>query len=69
MSTRFEKVFAISLATALFCAIQGCGNSNKATLPTDALTEEQKAAIKAEDDRVNDEESQGSFGKSKAKKK
>ncbi len=45
----------------------GCGGSSQAILPTGELTEEQKAAVKAEDDRVNDEESQGSFGKKKKK--
>jgi len=49
-------------------SIVGCGGSNEAIIPKDALTEEQKAAIKADDQRIADEESQGS-NKSKSKKK
>ncbi len=48
--------------------ITGCGGSNETILPKDALTEEQKNAIKADDARIADEESQG-MNKNKPKKK
>lgn len=54
------QILAIGLPLLL-----GCSQSNQAILPSGQLTEEQKAAIKADDDRVNQEESQGSFGKKK----
>jgi len=38
--------------------LAGCGDG-KAVIPTTELTEEQKAAIKAEDAKVADEESHG----------
>ena len=37
----------------------GCGGGNDIQLPTDQLTEEQKAQIKKDDAKVADEESQG----------
>jgi len=43
----------------------GCGGSNEAIMPTTPLTDEQKAAIKAEDAAIEDEESQGSNKKKK----
>ncbi|MBU6173863.1 MAG: hypothetical protein KGQ60_08670 [Planctomycetes bacterium] len=58
----------ILLVAFMTISIVGCGGSNEAIIPKDALTEEQKAAIKADDQRIADEESQGS-NKSKSKKK
>jgi hypothetical protein len=46
----------------------GCEGSRKATLPTTELTDEQKAALQAEDRRIDDEESQGHANKPKKKK-
>ena len=43
----------------------GCGGSNEAIMPTTPLTDEQKAAVKAEDAAIEDEESQGSNKKKK----
>ncbi len=57
--------FACFLLTMNFVA--GCGPA-PSVIPTDALTEEQKAAIKAEDDAVAMEESQGSVAKTKRRK-
>lgn len=47
----------------------GCSNSNQAILPSGDLSEEQKAAVKAEDARVEEEESQGKMNKPNTKKK
>lgn len=58
--------FACLLLAVNFAA--GCGPA-PSVIPTDALTDEQKAAIKAEDDAVAMEESQGSIAKTKKKKK
>jgi predicted small lipoprotein YifL len=52
--------FAISLA--------GCGGGGPAIIPSSELTEEQKAAIKAADEAVDDEESQGKNPANKKKK-
>jgi hypothetical protein len=47
----------------------GCGSStSQAILPSGELTDEQKAAVKAEDARIEDEESQGKMKKPKSKK-
>lgn len=43
----------IMLAVALI----GCGGSNETIIPTDKLTDEQNAAVKAEDEAIEDEES------------
>lgn len=59
---RVPAVMSIFLLLVMICMI-GCDGSNASLVPTGQLTEEQKAAIKADDERVNDEESQGSFGK------
>ncbi len=47
----------------------GCGQSNQAIMPVGELTEEQKAAVKAEDASVEEEESQGKIKGGKAVKK
>lgn len=45
---------------ALLAALAvGCGGGEKALLPKDDLTEEQKAKVKQEDALIADEESQG----------
>ncbi len=49
------------------CYLVGCG-SQKTVLPTTAFTEEQIKAIQAEDQHIEDEESQGSNKKPKRKK-
>ena len=46
------------LACLLAAGTPGCGDS-KVVIPTTELTEEQKQAIKAEDDKVAEEESHG----------
>jgi hypothetical protein len=51
-------IFRILLLLAAIMGFLGCGEP-KADLPTTELTEEQKAAIKAEDAKVADEESHG----------
>ena len=48
--------------TLLAATVIGCGNS-ETVIPTEAFTDEQKAAIKAEDAAVEDEESQGKMKK------
>ncbi len=58
----------VGLALVLVSTFVGCGDSNTITLPTDKLTAEQEAQVKMEDQRVEDEESQGQL-KKKAKKK
>lgn len=69
--TMLKKKLVLVLALAglglMHCA--GCGGSNKTVLPTDELTEEQKAAIMAEDARIDDEESRGSVNNAPKKKK
>ena len=59
-----KKIFGLAMFSLLFATI-GCGGSNEAIMPSSALTEEQKAAVKAEDAAVADEESQGSNKKKK----
>ena len=54
-----------ALVGCLLFSVVGCGGSNEAIIPTTELTDEQKAAIKVEDDSVADEESQGSNKKKK----
>ena len=50
----------------LVAFVAGCDSGNTIVLPTDKLTPEQEAKIKIEDQKVDDEESQGKKG---AKKK
>jgi hypothetical protein len=59
-----KKFLALVLLVLVFKAV-GCGGSNEAIIPTTPLTDEQKAAVKAEDQAVEDEESQGSNKKKK----
>jgi hypothetical protein len=49
-------------------SIAGCSGGGPAIVPTTELTEEQKAAIKAADAAVDDEESQGKNPANKKKK-
>jgi hypothetical protein len=51
-----------------FVFVLGCGSSRN-VLPTTELTDEQKAAIKADDERVANEESQGKNPANNKKKK
>jgi hypothetical protein len=51
-------IFRILLLMVAMVGFLGCGEP-KAELPTTELTEEQIAAIKAEDAKVADEESHG----------
>jgi hypothetical protein len=59
------KKFLALVLLALVLKSVGCGGSNEAIIPTTPLTDEQKAAVKAEDQAVEDEESQGSNKKKK----
>ncbi len=52
------RVLITFLPLCLMLVISGCG-SQETVLPTDPFTEEQKAAIKAEDEAVADDESGG----------
>lgn len=61
-----KKQFVWLFFSLLIVAAVGCGGgSNQAILPTGQLTEEQKAAVKAADKQVDEEESQGNFNKRK----
>ncbi len=62
------KIRTAVLMVLCLSSYLGCGQP-KTILPTGELTEEQKAAIKADDARVADEESQGSIHKKKGGKK
>jgi hypothetical protein len=53
------------LIAGLLVSVVGCGGSSEAIIPSTPLTDEQKAAVKVEDDSVADEESQGSNKKKK----
>jgi hypothetical protein len=59
-----KKIIGFTMFGLLLATV-GCGGSNQAIMPSSALTDEQKAAIKAEDAAVADEESQGSNNKKK----
>ncbi len=50
------KLCSAFLMTTLIL-LAGCGGSSETILPTTELTEEQKAAVRAEDAAVADEES------------
>ncbi|MFO0939533.1 MAG: hypothetical protein U0930_02080 [Pirellulales bacterium] len=64
--TPFIRYFECVLFGSLIFVAVGCGSGSKqAVLPTGQLTEEQKAAVKAADSRVDEEESQGNFNKRK----
>lgn len=69
MSTHHQyKIYLITFI-AITLSSAGCSSgSNQAILPGTELTDEQKAAIKAEDARIDDEESQGKMKKPKSKK-
>ena len=48
------------ICLALFAiTLSGCGGNGEIKIPTEKLTAEQEAAIKADDKKVADEESQG----------
>ncbi len=57
----------VLLVACISCYLVGCG-SQKTVVPTTAFTEEQIKAIQAEDQKIEDEESQGSNKKPKRKK-
>ena len=59
------KKFLLTVLVVLVLKGIGCGGSNEAIIPTTELTDEQKAAVKAEDAAIEDEESQGSNKKKK----
>ncbi len=58
----------LKLLLVSICLFVGCGKQ-ETVLPTTPLTDEQKAAIKADDARVAEEESQGSINKKPGAKK
>jgi hypothetical protein len=60
------RVFASFVGLLLFIGVSGCGPKPLNTTP---LTEEEKAKIKQEDQRVEDEERGGSGMASSKKKK
>ena len=62
-----QKIF-VGIALVLITTFVGCGDSNTITLPTDKLTAEQEAQVKKDDQRVEDEESQGQMKKNVKKK-
>lgn len=51
-----SKLYSAFLIASLILLV-GCGASSETILPTTELTEEQKAAVRAEDAAVADEES------------
>ena len=58
----------VCIALVLVSTFVGCGDSDTIKLPTDKLTPEQEAQLKLEDQRVEDEESQGKMKKNAKKK-
>jgi hypothetical protein len=60
-----SKVIYLIAIAMLSLSLVGCSQSNEIVLPNGEFTDEQKAAIKAEDSAVADEESQGSVNKKK----
>lgn len=59
------RKLVVTVLLVLVIKSVGCGGSNEAIMPTTPLTDEQKAAVKAEDAAIEDEESQGSNKKKK----
>lgn len=55
------------IITILFSAC-GCGPA-ETVIPTERLTDEQNAAVKAQDEAIAEEESGGNYSKTKKKKK
>lgn len=55
------------LVTVILFGMLGCGPA-ESVIPTDPLTEEQKAAIKVEDEAIANEESAGNYRKANKKK-
>lgn len=51
-----NKLYPVILICILISFV-GCGGSSEAIMPTTELTEEQKAAVRAEDAAIEDEES------------
>ena len=58
----------VGVALVLFSTFVGCGDSNTIKLPTDKLTAEQEAQVKKDDQKTEDEESQGQMKKNAKKK-
>ncbi len=58
----------VCIALVLVSTFVGCGDSNTIKIPTDKLTSEQEAQVKLEDQKVEDEESQGQMKKNVKKK-
>lgn len=53
------------IVALLFCAC-GCGPA-ESVIPTNSLTDEQNAAVKAEDEAIAEEESGGNYSKTNKK--
>lgn len=68
MHQNFKHSLLLILSFVVCFHIVGCGGGGPAIIPTTELTEEQKAAIKAADASVDDEESQGKNPANKKKK-
>lgn len=68
MLHNINRSLLLILLFGCFISITGCGGGGPAIIPTTELTEEQKAAIKAADAAVDDEESQGKNPANKKKK-
>ena len=54
------RVFVLIMLAAIFT---GCGGSKDTIIPTDKLTDEQNAAVKAEDEAIEEEEGASSKAK------
>jgi predicted small lipoprotein YifL len=68
MLQNITRSLTLFLSLCCLSTLAGCGGGGPAILPTTELTEEQKAAIKAADAAVDDEESQGKNPANKKKK-
>lgn len=65
---KYMKIVRLLVCLSVALTLVGCGQSNEAIIPTNELTPEQIAAVKAEDSAVEDEESQGKMQGGKAAK-
>lgn len=50
------SILRVSILVLLAVSCAGCGGSSETILPTDKLTDEQNAAVKLEDEAVEEEE-------------